>query len=606
MESHGYGVPMGQILSERYEAIEVVSSGGFGTVYKAQDRVLPRVVALKVLHGHLKYDEVSMRRFVQEAEALTRLNSPHTCVVYDFGTLSDEEQRPYLAMEFIDGISLDRSLADGAVPLEQAIPIMQQMCRGINAAHQLGIIHRDIKPANIMLVKQADGTEIVRIVDFGLAKSESNDGITRTGETMGTPHYMSPEQCRGVGLDARADVYSLGCVFFEVVTGERLFDGNSSFDVMNSQINEVPSFRSHSDVPQWVQNLILRMVAKDPEDRFQSLSEVLDILQRRQLVKPVRQKRAPVTAPPRIILAAGLLLAFVGAGAVWISYNSAQEVHRQDNERMRALRSQQLSNKLADRTTVVSYEPFSPTVFRDDDLKDLIESKPPKQWNYLNLANTRVTNQGMKSLSRIGKSLRSLNITHTPVTDEGLMQLPPSITWLSANHTDAMHNPHALDQLSGLKTLHVATTTLNDEGLKELAKLPNLQELIVTRTKVTDAGINHLKAAPRLRDLHASETQLTDACIDSLLEMPLRSFSCRESTLTDAGLTKLAKHRTLEWVNVSGTRITTEGLMQFENAPRLKEMLVNLEQIDEDALRRALPKVRILSDSGLSRFSKEQ
>ncbi len=255
-------------------------------VYKAQHSLMNRTVAIKMLHRKLKDDSSALERFRLEAQAASSLSHQNVVTVYDFGISPEGE--PFFVMDCIEGESLE-SLIDrkGSIPFARAIAIFKQVCDGLEAAHQKGIIHRDLKPANVILMRREDGSELVKLVDFGIAKLLPQAGkvqqqLTKTGEVFGSPLYMSPEQCLGRELDTRADIYALGCLMYEVVAGQPPFIGNSYLETMNMHVDEHPKLISerapHAEVPAELEAAILCCLSKDPEIRFQTATELRDVL----------------------------------------------------------------------------------------------------------------------------------------------------------------------------------------------------------------------------------------------------------------------------------------------------------------------------------------
>jgi serine/threonine protein kinase/tetratricopeptide (TPR) repeat protein len=280
---------VGSIIEEKYEILEVLGGGGMGVVYKAKHLLMHRTVAIKMLLPEVVASDIALARFQQEAQAASSLSHPNILAVFDFGQTADG--KPYLVMDFLEGKSLSEILEeDGYLPLPRAVPIFVQICAGLAHAHQKGVIHRDLKPANIMLVDFEGTGDFVKIVDFGIAKllpRQDGDGtpmeLTHTGQIFGSPLYMSPEQCRGTALDARSDIYSLGCVMYRIVAGESPFMGQDALEAMFKQVNDNPRPFStccpEMEVPESFEAIVMKMLQKDPADRFQSMLQVRKALE---------------------------------------------------------------------------------------------------------------------------------------------------------------------------------------------------------------------------------------------------------------------------------------------------------------------------------------
>ena len=248
-----------------YEIIGPLGAGGMGQVYRARDTRLQRTVAIKVLHETGAADPVRQQRFAREAVAASALNHPNIITVYDFG---EEQNKIYMAMELLEGVDLKQTIVQRAPrSLDEKLEIMDQICDGLAFAHAGDIVHRDLKPANIHIL--ANGQ--VKIMDFGLARLGGSD-MTRTGMVMGTPHYMSPEQVRGERADSRSDIFSLGCVFYELIAYRKPFDADSMHAVLFKVMQEEPAPLAElaPDVPHVLQDLIDRCLAKDPAQRIQN------------------------------------------------------------------------------------------------------------------------------------------------------------------------------------------------------------------------------------------------------------------------------------------------------------------------------------------------
>ena len=297
------------MIGDKYRIVSLIGRGGMGAVYKVHQVFLGKEFALKVLDLH-KRSDVSVRRFQQEASTASQLQHANLVEVHDFGMFGDDQ--PYLVMDLVDGQSLSQILKKtGALSIDYTIALSIQLCFGLMYAHDKGVVHRDIKPANIMLLhpdeEVAEGN--VKIVDFGIAKlTQSEDGeiqsLTKTGEVFGSPLYMSPEQCKGTGIDKRSDIYSLGCVIFECLTGSPPFFGDTAMSTMMKKLSEQPvSLKEGSlgrEFPVALEDIVRKCLAIKLEDRYQDLSRLIGdliALQRRDTISiaPVEPKSS--TAP---------------------------------------------------------------------------------------------------------------------------------------------------------------------------------------------------------------------------------------------------------------------------------------------------------------------
>lgn len=263
-----------------YRITGIIGQGGMGAVYAAEHSLLGRPAAVKVLLPELSHNQEIVTRFFNEAKASTAIRHPGIVEIYDFGW--NQDGSAYIAMEFLQGESLASRLGRGRVGAANALAIARQIAGALSAAHRKGIVHRDLKPDNAYLVPDPEvpSGERIKLLDFGIAKLAGDQSMsqkTRTGSLMGTPTYMAPEQCRGVAVDARADLYSLGCIIFEMVTGRPPFIGEGVGDVLAAHIHVAPVALSTlaSDVTPATEQIVQRLLAKDPAHRFQTADEVI-------------------------------------------------------------------------------------------------------------------------------------------------------------------------------------------------------------------------------------------------------------------------------------------------------------------------------------------
>ncbi|MFI5181692.1 MAG: serine/threonine-protein kinase [Thermoanaerobaculia bacterium] len=261
-------LPVGSRFGD-YEILEELGSGGMGKVYRAKDVTLERNVALKTLAAATARDPAYVQRFLREARAVARLNHANIVQIYNFGSVDGTW---YLAMEYVDGLSLGQRLRSGRFPEAEAVRIARQVCQALALAHAEGLIHRDIKPDNIMLTSRGD----VKLVDLGIAKRLDEDqSLTQTGHSMGTPHYISPEQIRGQkDIDARADIYSLGATLYHLVTGRTPYQGASGAVVMSMHLVEpLPDPRRYEPtLSEGFCSVLRKMLAKNREERYANVA----------------------------------------------------------------------------------------------------------------------------------------------------------------------------------------------------------------------------------------------------------------------------------------------------------------------------------------------
>ena len=271
-----------RLLGGRYELDGVIGRGGMAEVYRARDLRLDRMVAVKTLRHDLARDHTFQARFRREAQSAASLNHPSIIAVYDTGEdMVDGVSIPFIIMEYVDGRTFKELLDDGRRLLpDRCAEITDGILRALEYSHRNGIVHRDIKPANVMLTRQAE----VKVMDFGIARAMNDNQatMTQTSQVIGTAQYLSPEQARGERVDARSDIYSTGCVLYELLTGRPPFVGDSPVSIAYQHVREepVPPSQVDPEIPQWIEDIVLRAMTKDRDQRYQSAEEMRQDIQR--------------------------------------------------------------------------------------------------------------------------------------------------------------------------------------------------------------------------------------------------------------------------------------------------------------------------------------
>ena len=302
-----------------YQLGELIKRGGMGEIYKATHRMLARPAAIKLIRAEMlgtaegESADLAIKRFHREAEAAANLRSPHTVELFDFGMT--EDQTLYFVMELLQGVDLETLVREnGPLPPRRVIHILRQTCESLAEAHEQGLVHRDIKPANIHVGKVGVRHDFVKVLDFGLVKSvhqpATEDSLaTAVGRTPGTPAYMAPEMSLGETVDARSDIYALGCVGYFLLTGHLVFDATSAFQMVAKHLRNdpvPPSLRARVDIPHAVEAVILKCLAKNPADRYATvidLSNALDATRLRpwtdeEALASWRSFQPPAVVPP--------------------------------------------------------------------------------------------------------------------------------------------------------------------------------------------------------------------------------------------------------------------------------------------------------------------
>ncbi|MBX9691923.1 MAG: serine/threonine protein kinase [Cyanobacteria bacterium] len=284
----------GMDLPERYQFLELIGRGGMAAVFKCRDKADGKNVAIKVLRPELAVDKAAVKRFEQEATSALNLNHRNLVKLYSYGNAPSGA--PYLVMEFVEGKSLSMILSEvRRLSPERLLPIIAQICQALSHAHKKGVVHRDLKPSNIIISRDENGEDMVHLVDFGIAKVLSRPGetmteLTQSGELIGSPLYMSPEQCEGENLDGRSDIYSLGCVMYQCITGRPPFGGKNVVKIILSHIRETHDEIEDNSVPQSLKDIIDACLKKQADERYQRVEDLQSDIE--EVMRGARPKRA--------------------------------------------------------------------------------------------------------------------------------------------------------------------------------------------------------------------------------------------------------------------------------------------------------------------------
>src|SRR5918995_3511909 len=333
-----------QLVDNRYRIVRPLGSGGMAEVYLAHDDILDRDVALKVMSGRYAGDDEFVERFRREAQSAAALSHPNIVSIFDRGEADDGTY--YIAMEYLPGGTLkDRILKRGALPPRTAAAVALQMAEALRAAHERDVVHRDIKPHNILITGSGD----VKVTDFGIARAASSSTMTRTGHILGTAHYISPEQAMGEHVGSASDLYSLGVVLYEMLTGELPFDADTPIGIAMKHVNGHlrPPQDLNPSIPDGINAITLRLLAKNPEDRYAGDSELIEDLERvsagldpagattEMMTHAMPAATTRINPPPRITpkqrrrRMTPLLLALLAipllASLAWAGYNLLQD-----------------------------------------------------------------------------------------------------------------------------------------------------------------------------------------------------------------------------------------------------------------------------------------
>jgi serine/threonine protein kinase len=590
---------------DHYQVLHKLGQGGMGWVMLAEDTQLGRRVALKVMRSQHSADEESRTRFVREARAAAALKHDNIITIYQVG---QDQGIDYLAMELLEGGTLQQRLEyPKPLGLGAAVRIAREIAQGLAAAHARGVVHRDIKPANIWL-ESPKGR--VKILDFGLARQIDTKGVTQAGEIIGTPHYMAPEQARAKAVDARSDLFSLGCILYRMVTGRLPFAGDTLLATLTAIAVDMPPpvCDLNPQAPEALADLIFRLLAKDPDRRPQTAAAVIEELRAIEqeltagkpagstAVAPIIQintdspaalpaapkkgglsgrfktRKARKASPMWIWIVAGAGLAAVLVGLLWLI---TWALNTGTFQRPRRPGGNTASRPTTDFRRVVSLDPQSPIASRQAAewvferggsgaavqlqvagqpaaivaSRELLPAEPFTLLG-IKLAGSRaLADADMARLS--GQSSVSwLDLAETRITDAGLRRL-----------ADA----------AALTNLKLDDTPVGDKGIEHVARIcPNLQHLSLSRTKCTPAAMPAIARLKQLRDLSLGGLPISDQHIDPLLGLAnLERLSLAQTQISDAALQKLERLTRLIMLNLDGTGITDHGLATLAQQGRL-------------------------------------
>jgi serine/threonine protein kinase len=591
-------------FSDKFELLGVIGEGGMGVVYKARQIHLNRLVAIKTLRT-AGFSDQALKRFEREAKAASGLIHPNLITIRDYGV--DNEGQPYMIFDFIDGITLAELIRrQGQIELDKALDIFIQIAKGLSYAHHRGVLHRDIKPSNIII--SADYREL-KIVDFGIAKVldtvEGEQKLTQTGEVFGTPLYMSPEQSTGKALDARSDLYSLGCVIFEALTAIPPLAGESAITTIIKHQNEVPpTLREASlgkEFPAAVERLVAKLLLKAPDQRYQTADELIEDL--RSIKEPSRSVATPQSGttarrPSKrstLIIAATLLAvtALLLTAATLIRMNNLQKEnapspsdlstpsrHQPKPKQPRFgkettsfdFSGQPITRDLAKQ--INQFRNLREVIWRNCDLRN----NPLKELNMnlavIDLSGTNFSDQDMRDGS-LSLSLEELILDRTSIHDVSMREINAyaSLETLSLNQTkvtDAcLDTIHLGSGLFRLKTLRLAGDNISDLGLSYLKSLPTLEEL----------------------DIHACTGSITAKGIESLAEC----FCLSKLSISESSHIKPVSHlNQLREISIYSDTVTDADLRQLKALPYLRMLkVIGRVKIDVPALKKALPNCQI-------------
>lgn len=641
-----FGIPISP-LQGRYEFITVIGAGGAGVIYKAKQKPLGRPVAVKMIHSHL-VNVTALKRFLQEAKTISTMHHPNIISVHDFGV--SEDNQPYMVMDYVEGTTLsDYIKKEGALEPEFAVNLAMQICDGLSHAHSHNVLHRDLKPNNVMLVPLAAGEHHLRVLDFGLAKlfaeDEQADHLTKTGETVGTPAYMSPEQVMGKKLSPRSDIYSLGCLMYHCLTGFVPFGGATKMETMLKQLNDPPPpFSEYDiDVSERLEELVMQLLSKDPAGRPESMAQVKERLKALMsyhssgnvsALARKEKKKAPAKKieiePKKIAMIAVPLLLVSVAGTATYFYMQQKPATKVEQTTQLVTKADPVKTSTPAVTNSETKEDTpanatAPAVIEPKAEKP-VEQGPDYKPNFddkvflgkfegkdnireLSSDGRDIQNQSLYYVGKLN-DLKKLDLTKSrSINDSGLAYLKNmQLTSLGLSNTNVSDSGlSAIGTLKSLINLDLSNTKVTANGLGQLSTCRNLQTLDLHQNKLGNSNLDGLKELNNLDMLVLGETGIGDLAMKSLANMRmLRTLYLNDASITNAGLSNLSNLENLQKLDLSGTKIDKQGLRFLAKLPNLREIHLKDVKLGKEAISellkfKSVPEKIDLRNTGISR-----
>ncbi|MDZ4832483.1 MAG: protein kinase [Candidatus Melainabacteria bacterium] len=555
----------------RYKPLSLIGSGGNGSVYYCRDRLLRKKVAIKIISDASPEHIVA---FQKEAIATSKLVHPNIVSILDFGVT--ESGTPYMVMELFEGTSLSQAIrTSGVLPIQTALAVFSRVCDGLAEAHRMGVFHRDINSSNILVADLDSDAPAVRIIDFGVARvRKEQDASMRTqGLTLvGTPHYMSPDQAAGRPFDERSEIYSVGCAFFETLTGVPPYSGESALEIINQHaIAPIPTLsEKNPDVyfPSELESIIASCLAKDPSERPASMAALSNALNNLTINMTLSNPTMRIELAPKrkksqqkafllIPIFALFLLSILFFSALSQNQKPAKDVvTKTDTEgsvhfiEANAKPKPGLgdlwrkSSGAGSDLILVAEEEVT-----DDDLDAILKLRPKE----VDLRHARVSSKGVEKL--IGMPIRRLMLSHTKIDDSAI---PFIAKFEKLNHlalSETSVTDHGIAGLANLKLKRLELEGLDsftDRGLDlVVAQWPSLEMLDIANTAVTNSGVIKLKNLSKLKSLDLHQMNLTNDAMKTVLNLPQLERLCLVHIgFNQKFLDEIAQKKSLKLLNI--------------------------------------------------------
>jgi len=557
--------------SERYKPLEVLGTGVSGSVYLSRDRLLKKRVAVKVLKTMESFALIS---FQNEARTTSKLNHPNIVRVLDFGVTDGGV--PFMVMDLVPGISIDEFLkTEGPLNAASAISVFARLADALDYAHDSGILHRDLKPSNIIIADTDDGID-VHLIDFGVAKIQEQLKTTLVDGTalVGTPAYMSPDQALGNPFDQRSDIYSLGCILYEALTGEPPFSADSPLEVISLHAHEAPpSLLDHLEADETVEALneiVSTCMSKDPKHRYQNAQAFKQALlavpaqgglfQNFPTASPAVPTSEPAIKSDKLLLIGGCLVGLVLiVGFSIYFYNSLVETPNNSD-----VREHKISHAVDDKDQYSLEGVRSKTKFL----------LTPIEGNKLSLvAEVSATDEALKKAVSEHPNISAVDFSHSDVTPEGLTCLQTiNIETIKYPEKELlMSDFKALSKLVTLRSLALTCTgALDEKGLDLLRDLPRLQQLNFSYSNLTPKLFSRLSALKSVQKLSLAHCTRIDQVDLSTLPPNVIDLDLDGTALTSKNIQQILKLKQLVALSLNGTSVTDEMVVTLAGLPNIK------------------------------------
>lgn len=549
----------GHFPVERYKPLSKLGEGAYGHVYLCRDRLLGKKVAVKTLRS-LTGDQYLA--FQTEARATSQLDHPAIATLLDFGPTDCGE--PYMVLEYFEGMTLKRYVARyGLLTLPQVKQVFTALADALQHAHRNGVLHRDLKPTNFLIARAEDGALDLRLIDFGIAKMQQVAPQAVQSNTMvGTPAYMAPDVAVGNPYDIRSEVYSLGCVIFETLTGEPPLLGETAMETIALHAT-VPAPRVSEfepGCPEELEKVVARCLEKNPDLRYQSMDELKEALEELTEIEPAdeepaevvpKQVQDPMTLRVAVIaVISSIIVLGITALAVW----APPLVHIKSKAAEKSVQLDVLANGYV--------APKKPTQFTDDDIKSLVG----QGYDRFSFARTNIDGHGLLSLTKTPERVVGLSLSSSKIKHSNLRFLNrfPDLQSLDLGNLELRNSDlENITKIRSLRDLSLAgNLEVGDLGLGVIAtSYPDLASLSLAFTSVTDEGMVHLLRLQHLKELNLAGLAIHDRAVEYLSVLPLQRLDLSDTVVGDEGLRELTKCKTLKSLSlVHTTNVTDSGL----------------------------------------------